>query len=476
MPGKQIEGLFRDSRGLLPTPSLADALSIFFGLSGKDLEVFNHNRISKYESTVGFHTDHPDTSRRIMEHQKQDFAIYLQGKNLSLVMERFINNVESELSRVPRIGDDWVNIPDLFSFVSGLIFRANLEALYGEKILQVCPNFCQDFWAFYEGFPYISQGLPRWLAPSSYKARDKMHENFDTWRTWCDDNFDWNNQDLCNAEYEPVWGTQYIRRMVQRHKALGLSRSGVSAAMLGYLFFTMANTVPAAVWMVLHIILDDQLLDRVRSRILFACQQQLPNGRPHMRALMVDPLIKSIYHETLRLRVASTVGRTATNDKVCLAGGWRIRKGVPIMFAGWLAGLDEWFWNTGQQFPEGQSQHPLESFWAERFLTYPGDPGSGPTKTKMRPRGSSVKRQKLTLAGLRGHYFPFGGGAFRCPGESLAMQVIIVSVAMILQNLHINLSKPEEAGKTRSGHRKLHFGSHAFDKPVPVEVRRRIGN
>ncbi|RYC80829.1 hypothetical protein BFJ63_vAg16282 [Fusarium oxysporum f. sp. narcissi] len=140
MPGKQIEGLFRDSRGLVPTPSLFDALSIFFGLSGKDLKVFNHDRISKYESTIGFHTDHPDTSRRIMEHQKQDFAIYLQGKNLSLILERFMNNVEAELSRDPRIGDDWVAIPDLFSFASRLIFRANLEALYGEKILEVCPK------------------------------------------------------------------------------------------------------------------------------------------------------------------------------------------------------------------------------------------------------------------------------------------------------------------------------------------------
>ncbi|KAF5974084.1 nacht ankyrin protein [Fusarium bulbicola] len=459
MPGKQIEGLFRYSRGLVPTPSLFDALSILFGLSEEDLKVFNHDRISEYESTVSFNTDHPDTSRRIIEHQKQDFAVYLQGKNLSLILERFMNNFEAELSRDARIGDDWVKIPDLFSFVSRLIFRANLEALYGEKILQICPSFGEDFWAFYEGFSGISKGLPRWIIPSNYRARDKMHENFDTWCTWCDKNFDWNDQNLCDAEYEPVWGTQ----------------GGVSAVMLGYLFVTMSNTVPAAVWMILHIILDDELLDHVRLDTLPACQRQLPSGRPDVKMLIEDPLIKSIYHETLRLRVASTVGRTATHDKLCLAGGWKIKKGVPVMFAGWLAGLDDSFWNTGRQLANGQAQYPLDSFWADRFLTYPGNPESGPTKMKPRPRGSSSKRPKASTAGLRGHYFPFGGGAFRCPGESLATQIIIVSVAMLLQNVHIKPSKPREAKKTRSGHRALPFGPHTFDRPVPVEVRRHIG-
>jgi hypothetical protein len=236
MPGKQIEGLFKNSHGLVPTPSLLDALSKFFGLSGKDLDVFNHDRISKYEAAVDIHTNHSDESRRIMEHQKPDFAVYLKGQNLALIMERFVNNVESEFIRAPEIGYDWVHIPDIFTFLSDIILRANLEALYGKRILQVCPTFCQDFWAFYSGFPDICKGLPRFLAPSSYKARDRMQEHFNTWRTSCEEEFDWKNAALREVEYEPVWGTQYVRKMVQRHEALGFSRDGVAAVMLGYLF------------------------------------------------------------------------------------------------------------------------------------------------------------------------------------------------------------------------------------------------
>lgn len=236
MPGKQIEGLFRRSSSLVPTPSLFDALYTFFGLSGRDIDIFNHDSISAYESSIGFHTKHRDVSRRIMEHQRQDFAYYLHGRNLGFVMDRFKNNLISELSAACEAGRDLGRVPDLFGFLSDLILRASVEALYGEHLLRICPTFCEDFWAFYKAFPIISKGLPRWYAPSSYHTRDKMHENIARWRAWCSNNFDWDNQDLCDVEYEPIWGTLYVRKMAKRHEALGFSDNGVSVIMLGYLF------------------------------------------------------------------------------------------------------------------------------------------------------------------------------------------------------------------------------------------------
>ncbi|EWY79321.1 hypothetical protein FOYG_17510 [Fusarium oxysporum NRRL 32931] len=375
MPGKQIEGLFRRSSSLVPTPSLFDALTIFFGLSGRDIHIFNHDRISAYEASVGFYTDHPDVSRRIMEHQRRDFAHYLQGRNLVFVMERFKKNLASELSAASEVGHDWGRIPDLFSFLSNLILRANVEALYGEHLLRICPTFCQDFWNFYKAFPNISKGLPRWLVPSSYQARDEMHKSFDRWRTWCSENYNWDNDGLRDIEYEPIWGTQYVRKMIQRHEALGLSNNGVAVVMLGYFFVYVHD---------------------------------LPSGKP---------------------------------------------------------------------------QHPLEGFWAERFLDCPGSSSiSGPAKKKrVQPVRKSPQRpttqmetedapSKASVAGLRGHFFPFGGGAFRCPGETLAKHVIFASVAMVLQSHDLRLIDPVEARKIEPGHRELPFGLHSFDKPVPVEI------
>ncbi|EXA28850.1 hypothetical protein FOVG_19569 [Fusarium oxysporum f. sp. pisi HDV247] len=153
------------------------------------------------------------------------------------------------------------------------------------------------------------------------------------------------------------------------------------------------------------------------------------------------------------------------------------------MFTGWLAGLDVSCWNTGQDLSSDKPQHPLEAFWAERFLDCPGSSSiSGPAKKKrvqparespQRPTthmGTEDERSRASVAGLRGHFFPFGGGAFRCPGESLAKQVIFASVAMVLQSYDLRLIEPGEARKIEPGHRELPFGLHSFDRPVPVEI------
>ncbi|OBS16344.1 hypothetical protein FPOA_12987 [Fusarium poae] len=485
MPGKQIEGLFRRSSSLVPTPSLLDALSIFFGLSGHDVKAFSHGHISAYESNIGVYTTDADAFRCFMKHQRQDCADHLEGRNLVPVVERFKKNLASEISATTEIGQNWGVVPDLFTFLPNPILTANIEALYGEHRLKTCPNFLRDFWAFYKAFPNIAKGLPRWMMPSSFQTRDEMLKSFSRWRTWYAANFDWNNHELRDVEYEPIWGTQYVRKMVQRHEALGLSDNGVTVVMLGYFFITMATTVPAAVWMIIHILLDEDVLRRVWYQIGPAFQSTGAGERPDIKMLMKDPLLNSIYYETLRLRVTSTVGRTSIDEGLNLAGGWNVKAGEPIMCTGRLAGLDESFWNTGQPLSTDQPSHPLETFWAERFLDCPGSTSlSGPMKKKHvqpirdspgRPQtqvGLEHARSKASVAGSRGHFFPFGGGSFRCPGEALAKQVIFASVAILLQNYDFTLIDPEGARKLQPSHQELPFGLHSFDGFVPVEIRR----
>ena len=47
---------------------------------------------------------------------------------------------------------------------------------------------------------------------------------------------------------------------------------------------------------------------------------------------------------------------------------------------------DEAVWNTGRTLPNGQQEHPLDKFWAERFLEYPNDPPQWTNQEDLRPR------------------------------------------------------------------------------------------
>lgn len=238
LPGEAVREMFRNSRNSVPVPGLFDALTVFFGLTPRESAVFDHARISDFEDQhgEGYRTTHPDPSRRIIEHQRRDFSRFLTGDGLADIMGRFHVNLQREVARPLTSPIAQERLPDLYRLVRDAVFRAEVEAIYGENVFAISPSFCEDFWAFYDAFPVVSRGLPRWLFPSHYRARDRMLDNFRAWRRCCSSRLDLSEDDLVDCEYEPVWGTRYVRRMVQRHEKMGFSEDGIASVMLGYLF------------------------------------------------------------------------------------------------------------------------------------------------------------------------------------------------------------------------------------------------
>ncbi|KAH8747326.1 cytochrome P450, partial [Diaporthe sp. PMI_573] len=370
------------------------------------------------------------------------------GRHLHAVITRFLINLNTNLRDDPGLSQKPTVLCDMYSFLFRHIFHAEVCALYGETIFTVCPNFCEDFMTFYNGFPIISMGMPRWLFSSAYNARKRMLQNFKAWRTICHAKFNPAKHDEQDVAYEPVWGSECIRKMVKRHEDLGFSDDGIASIMLGYLFVTVANSIPATMWMLLYILLDQDLAQRLKPEIDPALsgpfQLDFDNS-------LSRPLLHSVYCETLRLRIAGAVGRKCLDSDYSL-GNSKIRKNIPVMFPNWLGSVNSLFWNASD-VPWGKTKHPVEAFWAERFL---GD-----------------RRKALVKAGLAENWFPFGGGASKCPGESLARHTILGSVVMLLRSLDIRLLDPAAAAKVGSHHRTFPFGSHAFDKEVPIIVRLR---
>ncbi|KAF5964371.1 Nacht ankyrin domain-containing protein [Fusarium coicis] len=339
-PGEQAMWLLKSGRQTVPTPNLLYAFETFFGLYRQDLKVFEHNNISTAETRLGFSTSHQDPSRRIMEHHRRDFRLFFNGPGLNSIISRFLAVLKSEMFQKTAVGTDWVEIPDLYTFVVSKVFRSEVEALYGQHIFTTCPSLEGDFWTFYDAFPRISMGLPR-------------------------------------NEFDPVWGSQSTQRMLKRFIDLGLTEGGLDTAMFGFFFATFANTIPTAAWMMLHLHQCEGLASRVRAELSRSVLDK--SGVVRLNDLPYQPLLNSIYYETLRLHVASTVGRKSPMD-IHAPGGWNFAANLPMLIPSWLAGLDDSFWNSGGTLPGGNPQHPVDSFWAERFLEYPNDPLSGPIR------------------------------------------------------------------------------------------------
>lgn len=157
-----------------------------------------------------------------------------------------------------------------------------------------------------------------------------------------------------------------------------------------------------------HIFKDNDLLHRVRDKFNdFLGHQHLLDIDP--RKLINISLLSSVYAETLRLHVKTYFMVSSPHTDVHL-GRWRLPKGrIGLMNAG-ISHFDDSFWN------EYGGQHPVTSFWADRFIIDPSDPQSGPVAPHVRespdwvePKAEIRDSPFFSMDGTEGSWFPYGG-------------------------------------------------------------------
>lgn len=167
--------------------------------------------------------------------------------------------------------------------------------------------------------------------------------------------------------------------------------------------------VPSVVMALIHLFEDRSVLNRVRGEIQ-ATYGQCPAAEFDIRRLSSMPLLHSIYAETLRLHASSYSIVSAPDNDVPL-GKWRLPKGGFGLISPQICHMDQTFWNTRGGL------HPLREFWAERFITDPSDPSSGPILPELAAKklarcknlnGGDTKPY-VSMEGLEGSWIPYSG-------------------------------------------------------------------
>jgi cytochrome P450 len=207
-----------------------------------------------------------------------------------------------------------------------------------------------------------------------------------------------------------------------------------------------ANSVEAAVWFVIEVLRDPELFERIKSE---AAESQIPPGNDATVSMFDSdklcsmPVSQAVYAEVLRLRVCVLILRKAKHDLDF--AGWSIKKGERVAAASITRSLDDRIWNTGTV----KEPHPLDTFWADRFLVYPNDPNSGPLKNPPVPQNGDHQDEKSTdgprfsMTGLTNTWMPYSGGARLCPGRHFAKREIIVTAAVMITMFDIELLTPK---------------------------------
>ena len=404
---------------------------------------------------------------------------HLSGTGLTQMTQFFLCVLNKRFSQIGG-QSEWVDRSDLYAFFQDEVFRAAVEALCGPHLLSKTPAFVEDFWQFVADVPTLIKGLPWFLAPRTYRTRQRLLNAIKSWHKYAIEHSDYSKIGPSDAEWEPYYGSKLIRaRQEYSSKMPWMNEDALAAEDLGLIFATNTNAIPSLTWFIFEICRDPALMTRVRTEIE-ACTIRSPeSSQPSLDivALCNQPLLQSIYAETLRLRVALFITRTPEQEPFKM-GEWTFPQGQTITLSSRAGAMDPDIWNAGS----AENPHPLDMFWADRFLIFPNDPTSGPTRkdsnmitnarlSESKSEGKSTDTgPRFSLEGVAGGWIPYGGGQRMCPGRHFAKQEIIGTLATLLTHFEVRL-KGETEPKCDMSY--FPFGGLPPTKKIPFSLRRR---
>jgi hypothetical protein len=127
--------------------------------------------------------------------------LFLSGPSLIPVADVYVRTFRRQLSNKMIQTKSWMEIEDVWSFLQNEITRATVETIFGAALLKQYPKLVRDFWEFDSKIENFTFGLPRFMMPAAYTARDRLHENLLKWLKTVDEG----DRPAKIGEDDPVW-------------------------------------------------------------------------------------------------------------------------------------------------------------------------------------------------------------------------------------------------------------------------------
>ncbi|KAH7324460.1 Pfs, NACHT and ankyrin domain protein [Stachybotrys elegans] len=451
----------------------------FFGIAEYCLRVYRADNSGPFPKPWAGSDVPPDG--RVDHVTHSSFLQALGGPGLLPTTKRYMKSLTARLE-AQNIGHEWTEMPDLSAFFRELAGSALVESLFGPAMLKFSPEFIENLWGFDDNVPWLARGIPSFIMPSAHKHRERAVAQMKEWYIYARRHFDEANISS-DGDADPIWGSWLMRFRQKNLLALRDHDDEALARMdLGLAWGAVGNTIPCTMLSAYYIFKDPELLQRVRANVdNFLGHQHLHEVDPNK--LAKEPLLSSIYAEVLRLHVKTYFMVSSPHADVNL-GKWILPQGrIGLMNAG-ISHLDESFWN------QYGGQHPVTSFWADRFIIDPEDHQSGPVAPHVResadfPQSATRDDGKphdapyFSMEGTEGSWYPYGGKSGKqkfaignhgiCPGRFLAKSVILFTCAQLSRDYDIEvLSDKLEMSSWRFG-----LGVGGLTHELPFRIRKR---
>ncbi|KAI1292595.1 cytochrome P450 [Xylaria venustula] len=461
-----IQHIWRQSEKLNAVRMRVYAYKYLFGMPKKWASIYEADDSGPFPKPLQGSNIPPE--KRIHRFLAEGIEKALIGPGFSPTFSRLRQTYVKQMSNL-EIGLEWNEFEDFRRFIHITTGQSTIEAIFGPNLVRLNPAFMEDLFEFDRALPWLSKGIPRFIMPTAYRAREKLHRNFVAWYKSARECFQ-DHLIYGDGDGDPFWGSNWMR---QRQKTLAHIQDDITLASsdLGIAWASTENMVRNTVMAIIHIFQDKSLVKRVRQELhdSFGNSDVEDIDPKHLAA---NPLLSSIYAETLRLHVKTYTIIYSSHSNVSLGKYVLPRRTVGLVNSH-FSHMNPDFWNTYNGL------FPLSSFWADRFITDPSDTSSGPVKPERRKTitmASTAKidsgerrRPHFSTDGLDGSWIPYGGGRLMCPGRFLAKNSIILTLATLVSKYDIEFKLDEIELESKS----FGLGTDSPKTPVPFRIRRR---
>lgn len=176
-----IQTLFRSSKALASNPGTIFALSRILNTPKEVIPFYAaDDSVMAAKPRKGSKVRHED---RIYYWQAHTSQKWLSGASLRLMSENYQRFLNDELAR-SILGNNWVDVPDLYRFLQIHVSTAAIKAMMGTEIFEQYPTLVEDFWEFERNVGNYTRLVPRWWIPKAYEVRDRLLKNISKWTNY----------------------------------------------------------------------------------------------------------------------------------------------------------------------------------------------------------------------------------------------------------------------------------------------------
>ncbi|KAL1775582.1 25-hydroxycholesterol 7-alpha-hydroxylase, partial [Sigmodon hispidus] len=361
--------------------------------------------------------------------------LLLQGKALDVLLESMRQNLKEKIEPQLLQTEDW-KTAKLFVFCSSLVFESTFATIYG-KILDVdrkkiISELRDDFLKFDDMFLYLMTDIPIQLLRKMTFLQKKLIRRFTSEK----------------LHQMHGWSEIVQERQDIMEKHYARDDFEIGGHHLGFLWASLANTIPTMFWAMYYILRHPEVMETLRDEIdsllQSTGQKKGPGLSIHFTREQLDSLVclESTILEVFRLCSHSIIIRKVVEDMNfnTETSSYRLRKGDFVaVFPPVLHSDPEVF-------------EAPEEFRFDRFIE------DGKKKTTFLKRGKKLKHVIL----------PFGFGTNKCPGRYLAVNEIKLLLVILLTYFDFEIIDKKPVGVKYS--QRLLFGIQHPDSDVSFRL------